>query len=625
MSIQKHGQTWRVEIEDTCLTWNEQELTWSLQRGGQRWETAPPSEDALCCKCSSELALSPARAVTRRTEPFSSGAQEGVSCLLTDFGALDGKGRLELRLVVSIEVASGDLVVAVDGDVEGGLSLRHLQWPGAIRCSDPATQETIIPFMQGAIIPGDWPHDIRHRNHETNSRGLYMPWWAQRQGVAGYLAILETDDDAGCHFDHPSGGPTAIGPRWEGSLGRFGYQRRARYSFFDKCDYVSICKHYRSYVMRRGRFVSLREKIAATPKVARLIGSPVVHSGIARHVHPESRYFSKDNPEENHQCTPFRTRADQLRALKAKGVETVYLHLDGWGVQGYDSHHPDYLPPNEEAGGWDGFRELAETCQELGYLFALHDQYRDYYGNAPSFDERYAILDQDGNVPGHSVWYGGPQCILCAQLAPGFVLRNHQAIKSQGIPVDGSYLDVFAIVPLEECYHPEHRMTRTECLEARVRCFGIIRDLEGIISSEEPVDFAVRHLHLVHHGPYATEPWIVGAEAQVPLAPLFNLVYHDSLLLPWASAPGKGGWGIPATDCGVSHAALNGGMPYLGIEADEAEIRLISRLCELHKRVALEEMVSHEFLDEELTRQRTAFSDGTTVTANVTTGEWEMM
>jgi hypothetical protein len=47
------------------------------------------------------------------------------------------------------------------------------------------------------------------------------------------------------------------------------------------------------------------------------------------------------------------------------------------------------------AGGWEGMKRLAETCADLGYLFSLHDQYRDYYVDAPSYDPQFAIHEED--------------------------------------------------------------------------------------------------------------------------------------------------------------------------------------------------------------------------------------
>ena len=44
-------------------------------------------------------------------------------------------------------------------------------------------------------------------------------------------------------------------------------------------------------------------------------------------------------------------------------------------------------------------KDLADTLHEAGYLFGIHDQYRDYYRAAPSFDENYALQDAGRHDP----------------------------------------------------------------------------------------------------------------------------------------------------------------------------------------------------------------------------------
>ena len=95
--------------------------------------------------------------------------------------------------------------------------------------------------------------------------------------------------------------------------------------------------------------------------------------------------------------------------------------------------------------------------------------------------------------------------------------------------------------------------------------------------------------------------------------PLFNLVYHDCIVIPWFGAKGKkGGWGIPGCDSAYLHALLNGGTIYYSINANEDDIRFGKTALELHARIAKQEMVSHEFTGEGYRRQRTVFADGTT-------------
>ena len=109
------------------------------------------------------------------------------------------------------------------------------------------------------------------------------------------------------------------------------------------------------------------------------------------------------------------------------GADNLFVIYAGWMMRGYDFLHPDVVsydvtledgmwrdafghPINEEAvtvnddgitgrvvlpaqphaGGDQGLQEAANAIRELGFLFGLHDNYQDIYGDAPSFHpERY--------------------------------------------------------------------------------------------------------------------------------------------------------------------------------------------------------------------------------------------
>ena len=171
-------------------------------------------------------------------------------------------------------------------------------------------------------------------------------------------------------------------------------------------------------------------------------------------------------------------RDEELHEL---GAGKLYLHLDGWAEPGYDNKHPDYTPACEEAGGWKAMKELSDTMKEQGDLFGIHDQYRDYYFAAESFDEDYACRLTDGTIPTHKRWAGGKQSYLCATQAPHYVKRNFQELEKNNIQLDGAYLDVFTCNEGDECDNPRHRMTRRECYDYRARCFDYLMS-KGITS-----------------------------------------------------------------------------------------------------------------------------------------------
>jgi len=184
--------------------------------------------------------------------------------------------------------------------------------------------------------------------------------------------------------------------------------------------------------------------------------------------------------------------------------------------------------------------------------------------------------------------------------------------------VRGAYLDVFAVVPLEESAQPLHPMTRAECAEYRRDCFDLLRARGYVVSSEEPADYLVRSLDLVHHGPYGTYPRFGGGDATGIPVPLFSLVYHDAILLPWEMGD-DGGWGIPKGDAGWLHGLLHAGLPYLGFAPSDTYLARVRDMLALNRRLAFVEMVNCEFLDDARRQQRATYADGTTVTVDFDT------
>lgn len=620
MTVQLNEGWWTVAGGKHRFELNPTNLTVRVDTVAGSWRMQESrSGDLLVRHAGGIVPLPLASAAQKSITRYDNGFQTGLKIELDGFRSGTNALDLALQLFLCLEGAEEDLVATLIAS-DGVDRVQRCDWPGPVVPQSYDT--TVVPFMQGMLLPKDWPEKTWLYDTTCFGRGLYQPWWGHQQGGAAMLVILETPDDAGCQFEHPAGGPTRIGPRWLHSLGRFAYPRRARFCFLETGNYVRMAKRYRDHAIASGRFVSLREKVARSPAVARLIGAPVVHTSILYHIQPDSSYYHKDDPAKNHQLVTFEARAKELQALPGRGITNAYVHLDGWGLRGYDNLHPDVLPPSPEAGGWDGMKTFADVCEQLGFLFAVHDQYRDYYLDARSYQDRHTLIEENGRRPSGSTWYGGKQSVLCPSLAPGHVRKNHKAILEHGVKLRGAYLDVFSVVPPEECYSPEHPVTRTQCLQHRGECLDFVRSWGGVVSSEEPSDWSVPYLDLVHHGPYALNPNPGKGPAMGIPIPLFNLVYHDALLMPWSL--GRGEWGIPEKDLGYLHALANGGMPYLGFSPAPEHLEQVRTLCALHRRVALLEMTRHEFLDSKWRRQRTTFADGTRVTIDLDSDKFEI-
>lgn len=557
--------------------------------------------------------------------PFSSGVGEGVRSRYVGFSPDGADTGFAFETRIWVETATGDLRFEFLPVEEATGSPSQVAWPPPILQERTENGYAVLPIMQGLLLPDSEDREVRPvLSRRMFGREASMPWWGQVSGPSGYMAIVDTPWDAEYEFHHRPGGTTWIRILWIGSLGRVRYRRTMTLRLFSRCDYVTFCKAYRQRVAEREGLVTLKEKIARNPKVAGLVGSPVLHTPSAQwHCEPESLYFNAENPSANEGVHPFSAIAASIEAIHALGVRGAYVHIDGWGKRGYDNEHPDILPPSAAAGGPDGFRDLLARIRAVGYLPAVHDQFRDYYFKAESYAEDQAVRLADGTLDTCAIWPGGWQAFLCAQLAPDYVRRNYRWLAREGMLPDGAYLDVFSVVELDECAHPDHIMSRKECMEKRIECFELIRSMGMVVSSEEPIDHFVAHLDLVHHGPYAYAIWeSVHAEPFGIPVPLFNLVYHDCLLMPWSL--GMGGWGFPKDEPVMLHALLNGGMPYLSMTPDPEELEKVSVVLRLHGVVALSDMVRHRFPDGAWTRQETEFSCGTRVRVDLEAGTYEI-
>ena len=611
---------WRIEGRRCRVELGLDTLGLTFSAGTNRWACGPSQPGDLTIRTGGqERSLRLAGAGTVEGSPYTTGYSAGIKVALGAYA--DGTNRLDLAitLLITLEGPDEDLLCEIVA-TDGATRVRQLRWPGAL--APDSFDAVAVPYMQGMLLPKAWPEKTWLYDSLSYGRGLYQPWWGHLRGQAGLLTVLETPDDAGCDFDHPAGGPTRLGPRWVHSLGAWRHPRRVRFCALPDGGYVALAKRYRQHAMAAGQFVSLREKIARNPLVGDLVGVPVIHTSILYHIQPESSYYVKDDPAKNHQLVTFDARVPELEKLAAAGIRRAYLHLDGWGFRGYDNLHPDVLPPAPDAGGWEGMRRFAEACDRLGFVFAIHDQYRDYYLDAASYDVRHAVREEGGGHALHSTWYGGRQTLLCSRLAPGHVRKNHGTLRANGVKLRGAYLDVFSVVPPDECYAPEHPVTRTECLRFRGEALDSVRAWGGVVSSEEPSGWSIPHLDLVHHGPYALNPNPGKGPAMGIPVPLFNLVYHDALLTPWSLD--RGPWGIPEKDLGFLHGLGNAGLPYLSLAPGDQELTRVRTLCALHRRVGLLELTSHRFLDSTYRRQEFVYADGTRVRVDFDTDQFEI-
>ena len=622
---QKAGQ-WVVAGRTTTVTLSASNLLLRIQTGRAAWSMVPSSTTDMIVRSAGQdvpLRLADARKIA--IAPYDTGFKTGVKVVLEGWRVRERELDVALYLTIAIEGRSEEVVFDVAAR-EGSAVVRQLDWPTAL---DPADiDHTVMSHYRGILLPRTWPSEFNpiragaawpNETTEIQSNVIEswsMSWWGFQKGPSAMMVIVETPDDAAYQFNHPAGGPTVIGPRWRASLGQFRYPRTARMAFFDAGNYVDMAKRYRRHAIDTGLFVPLKDKIAQVPRVASLIGTPLTRFSILRNLHPDSARYDRSAPDKNYSLTTFDQAAARIRELKTQGFEKFHICLTGWPYLGYDRQHPDILPPAKAAGGWDGMKRLTETVRGLGYVFTLHDQYRDYYTDAPSYDTQFAVHEEDeksppqafpgsrfgqwkeGRIPFMRHWDGGKQTYINSRFMLGHVRKNYELMFEHGIKPDGSYLDVFGYVPPDEDFNPQHPTTRSDSIRERAACYRWARNHLGIVGTEAAVDWTV---------PYVDISSPLGKGRAGIAVPLFNLVYHDAIMTTYAPND--------------LYGFVNAGVPQFGLNAltgaDAAKtLERVRQMAQLHERLALLELTRHEFLDKDYKIERSTFADGTTVTVD---------
>lgn len=602
----------------------EQEV-YTIEKKGHSWRMDEKKEPHLLLENGRKIRFREAKRMSR--EVIVSGCGKGILTHYREFLGVNYAFDTFVWIEESDESVHFEWIILN----EQGYEVKEVQWPAPFRCKKKEGY-SLLPYRQGILLPNDfdYTYDALAFDGQFCSCAAYLPWLAQIEEEQGYIVINETPWDSKYQVEHKKERiGTMLQIRWLPSLGKMNYRRQLKYYFETEMDYNRACKIYRQYAKETGKLVTLKEKAIKNKNVNALIGASFVHLGIKKNIDKNSSFYDNNNLSNNTRLVHFETCRKQMERLMKKGAGNLYLHLDGWGDPGYDNQHPDCLPACESAGGWKGLQQLSEWLEENDSLLGLHDQYRDYYHKAKSYDKRFALQDANGDYYEHSRWAGGKQNYLCATLAKDYVKRNYEEVLHHGIRLKASYLDVFTCNELDECANPMHRMTRKECASYRELCFDYLHSKNIVPSSEEGNDWAMRSLVFAHYGPYEFMLNEEGTPRMGIPVPLFNLVYHDCMILPWPMEKRKEDY--------MLYALLNGGAPYLlreGAYANidgsfqedgltiEDKIERANIVSSLHRQLADQEMVSHHFLNPNYTRQETIFANGIRVEINLENGSY---
>jgi len=486
---------------------------------------------------------------------------------------------LDVRMRVHLDEAEPEFTVALaaEGKLKGSLGYPHpfVTAPGTY---------LVVPMNEGISYPVDDETVEPRWLVAYGGHGICMPFWGATDGQAGYMAIVETPDDAAIHITRAND-RLCIAPKWNSQKGEFGYARKLRYVFLDKGGHVAQCKRYRRYAKEAGLLKTLAEKRADNPNVDLLIGAVNVW------------------------CWE-RDALGIVRDLKARGIDRIlWSHRES----------PDVIRTMNEMGGiltsrYDIYQDLMDPKIVREQLRGLHPDWT----QAAWPDD--IMIDAKGE-PRKGWRVKGKD----GKMYPCAVLCDRQAVK----------------YAWRECYHLDHPMTRSDSRRGKMELLRTMsEEMKLVTGSETGHDAAVPFVHyfegMLSLGPYRVPDagrnmrkiWtdVPDRVARYQLGhnyrlPLWELVYHDCVVAQWY-------WGD-----------YNNKLPSLWDKRDLFNIlyatppmfmftreywqqnrdrfaQSYKDVCTIARAVGYAEMTDHKFLTFDRNAQQTRFANGVVVTVN---------
>jgi hypothetical protein len=493
------------------------------------------------------------------------------------------------------------------------------KWP--LRFPHPFVTEPgtylVVPMNEGISYPVDDQTIEPTRLVAYGGHGICMAFFGATDGQRGYMAIIETPDDASIDIRR-SEGRLCVAPLWEPQKGTFGYARKLRYIFFDKGGHVTMCKRYRAYAQKIGLFKTLKQKQQESPNVDLLIGAVNVWC------------WDKD-------------ALAIAGELKSAGIERIL-----WS----NRQQPAGIKAMNEMPGvltsrYEIYQDLMDPQVVKEKLRGVHSDW------TQAGWPKDIMLDANGN------WRKGWQVKgKDGQMYPCGVLCDKQALKyaRERIPEDLAthpyrcrFIDTTTASPWRECYHPDHPMTRGESRHYKMELLRYVNEETKLVTgSETGHDAAVPYVHyfegMLSLGPYRvpdagrdmSKIWDEVPErvAKFQLGhkyrlPLWELVYHDCVVAQWY-------WGdynnklLALWDKRDRFNLLYGTPPMFMFNRDfwqqhkERFAQSYKDICPAVRAVGYAEMTDHRFLTPDRDVQQTQFSNGITITVNFGTTPYQM-
>lgn len=472
-------------------------------------------------------------------ETFAAGRQIAVTSvrvvsggLGAEFGGVYLPANVPVRLRIGLENDAPEfsLQVRLPEDTPMPLWAAQLEAQPALHGGGSGAG-VVVPLGEGFLF-GEGDREVPTLLMQLgDGAGLTMPWAGVVDMTSGAAAMWFTrdEDDAlarlywheGKGRDGSTLGGNAVNLAWMSQKGRWGYDRTVRYWFADKGGYVALAKRYRREAAEMGKFVTLAEKQKKLPQLARFRGAPIGWFNFLYHI--------KDQQERLAQmCWLYERGVKKMLFSSGEAIKDFgLLRRWGWLTTKYDLYS-DMWPAEE--------KQLAGVHNHQIYERADDIMLR-YNGTAA---RGWTMRTQHGEFPSY---------VLCPRLHVEYA-RRFVPVELKTKRYDGRFIDTTTALPLQECYHAVHGMTRSEDKAARRALLRYMGEQRLLCGSEIGCDWAVPEI-CYGEGLLSPVPFRHPRAGELPpdlepvaetyayqlnpavRIPLWELVYHDCVVAYW--------------------------------------------------------------------------------------------
>lgn len=455
---------------------------------------------------------------------------------------------LEKRLSAELTLEGNELAVKISGDPEMNQTGIRVEYPFPFE-AQPG-ERVLLPHGCGFAFPVEMTNEdletdrIDFMNFYT--RDLNMGVWGQyaeraaESGeilpAAGYMAIVETPENASFRFSTRSNGLRQASICWNPDKMKLGHARSLRFVFMNECGPMLIAKRYRTAMDAKGFRVTFDQKRRRNPAMASrydvLIGAPNIW------------YWGAE-------------KVQVAKRLKELGFENFLMNCAGgaeafWGLRSSTEEVLELAKiPNILVSCYDIYKDLVEPERRADLRYVSSDWIPEAWTNdditrgpdgKPS--RGWTVFPKDPSKP----------MIACASLCEKQAV--HYARERIGRiletdPYSARFLDVTS-TGLGECWNPKHPLNRRESLKARQDLYFLLgREFNLIAGGEDGIEcfvpccdyfegcFSAPNHFRVDGGRYmwkiydeVPEKIRLGTDETLRV-PFWEMVFHDCVVSYW--------------------------------------------------------------------------------------------